>query len=117
MELCLDGNHSYTCGVSETAIGTASRLENLAEQIPRYLDDERHDLENIKIQLEAAKKAYGVPFAYEAELAEKSARLSEVETELELGKGDDQDVIMDEEVSDEVNHAEDSPEAGIGIAL
>lgn len=117
MELCLDGNHSYTCGVSETAIGTVSRLENLAEQIPRYLDDERHDLENIKIQLEAAKKAYGVPFAYEAELAEKSARLSEVETELELGKGDDQDVIMDEEVSDEANHAEDSPEAGIGIAL
>lgn len=117
MKLCLDGNHSYTCGVSETAIGTASRLENLAEQIPRYLDDERHDLENIKIQLEAAKKAYGVPFAYEAELAEKSARLSEVETELELGKGDDQDVIMDESVDEESSYTENCPTPDIGIAL
>lgn len=57
-------------------------------------------MEEVKVQLESAKKEYGVPFAYEAELSQKSARLSEVETELELGKGDDQDVIMDEGVQD-----------------
>ena len=83
-----------------TEIGTISRLENLIERIPEYLKYEQLDMEEVKVQLESAKKEYGVPFAYEAELSQKSARLSVVETELELGKGDDQDVIMDEGVQD-----------------
>lgn len=99
-ELHLTGSHQYSCEMGITEIGTISRLENLIERIPEYLKYEQLDMEEVKVQLESAKKEYGVPFAYEAELSQKSARLSEVETELELGKGDDQDVIMDEGVQD-----------------
>ena len=97
-----------------TAIGTISRLENLIERIPQYLKEEQYDMEDVKIQLESAKKEYGVPFAYETELSEKSARLSEVETELELGKGDDQDIIMDENGQDEYARSADKVEFCIG---
>ena len=90
------GKHKYCCDLGETAIGTISRLENLAERIPQYLKAESLDLESVKGQLESAKKQYGAPFPYESELSEKSARLSEVETELELGKDDSEEIIMDE---------------------
>ena len=40
-----------------------------------------------------------------------------METELELGKGDDQDVIMDESVDEESSYTENCPTPGIGIAL
>ncbi|MBC8560781.1 GNAT family N-acetyltransferase [Clostridiaceae bacterium NSJ-33] len=90
------GEHKYCCDLGETAIGTISRLENLTERIPQYLKAESLDLESVKGQLESAKKQYGAPFPYEAELSEKSAQLSEVETELELGKDDSEEIIMDE---------------------
>ena len=70
-------------------------------------------MENTERQLETAKGEYGQPFIYEAELAEKSAKLTEIDTELELGKGDD--TVLDEtENEDEESSELESVAASVG---
>ncbi|HCA29273.1 MAG TPA: hypothetical protein DEP23_06795 [Ruminococcaceae bacterium] len=92
----LAGKHHYTGDMSTTEIGAVTRIENMAERIPRQCSAEERELSEVQNQLEEAKRQYGQPFVYETELSEKSARLTEVNTDLELGKADDEEVIMDE---------------------
>lgn len=92
----LTGNHHYSAEMGTTEIGVITRIENMAERIAQMLDPEVRKLSEVRGQLEEAKKQYGQPFAYEAELLQKSAELSDVNTELELGKAEDEEVIIDE---------------------
>ena len=48
-------------------------------------------MENTKQQMEAAKQELAKPFAQEAELKTKSARLAELDAELNMAKGVQQD--------------------------
>ena len=92
----LTGSHHYSAEMGTTEIGVVTRIENMAERIAQMLDPEVRKLSEVRGQLEEAKKQYGQPFAYEAELLQKSAELSDVNTELELGKAEDEEVIIDE---------------------
>lgn len=92
----LTGSHRYSAEMGTTEIGVVTRIENMAERISQMLDPEVRKLSEVRGQLEEAKKQYGQPFAYEAELLQKSAELSDVNTELELGKAEDEEVIIDE---------------------
>ena len=65
----------------------------MSQQVLQTLAKEKKDLENTERQLEAAKGQLGQPFIYEAELAEKSAKLTEIDTVLELGNGDEDTII------------------------
>lgn len=64
---------------------------------------QKKDLKNVERQLETARSQFDHPFIYEAELAEKSAKLTEIDTVLELGKGDEDTVIDDSENEDDEN--------------
>lgn len=94
--LVMIGKHRYSAEMGTTEIGAVTRMENMAERIPGMLEPEKRRLSEVQNQLEEAKKQYGQPFAYEAELSEKSAQLSDVNTELELGKAEDEEVVIDE---------------------
>lgn len=97
------GNLNYEFGLGDSDIGNITRLENTVTGITGLLAKEKKDLENTERQLETAKSQFGRPFIYEAELAEKSAELTEIDTVLELGKGDEDTVIDDSENEDDEN--------------
>ena len=94
--LIMTSKHRYSADMGTTEIGAVTRIENMAERIPSMLEPEKRKLSEVQNQLEEAKKQYGQPFAYEAELSQKSAELSDVNTELELGKAENEEVIIDE---------------------
>ena len=70
-------------------IGTSAqcniqRLDNALAGIPARLEKAEQQLENLNSQQEAAKGELGKPFPQEAELAEKSARLAELDALLNM---------------------------------
>ena len=66
----------------------------MIEAFPSKLEACKATLENTKTQLESAKAELDKPFPQEAELAEKSSRLSEVNIALNLDKRENE-VIAD----------------------
>ncbi len=84
-------------------IGNVTRLENLfSKGLERKLNSMSDKLARMQTDLTEAVAAKGKPFEHAAELAEKSARLEQLNRELEVGKAED--VIMND---DEQEH--DSP--------
>ena len=74
-------------------IGNITRLENLfSKGLERKLDSMTDKLARMQTDLTEAVAAKGKPFEHAAELAEKSARLEQLNRELEVGKAED--VIM-----------------------
>ena len=111
LNFVLTGTHRYSAELGTTEIGAITRIENMADRIPQMLEPEKRRLSEVCSQLEEATKQYGQPFAYEAELSEKSAQLSDVNTELELGKAEDEEVICDENA--EPNGEQDCSAEGV----
>lgn len=68
--LCLKGEGMYQVDAGESALGNITRVENLARKLGEYLEQERKGLEEVKEQMEAAKKEVGKPFSEEEKLAE-----------------------------------------------
>lgn len=77
-------------------IGNVTRLENLfSKGLERKLDSMTDKLARMQTDLTEAVAAKGKPFEHAAELAEKFARLEQLNRELEVGKAED--VIMDDD--------------------
>lgn len=98
---------TYTADMDITGdIGNITRLENLfAKGLERKLSDLEEKLSRTQTDLQEAQAAKGKPFEHAEELATKSARLEQLNRELEVGQADE--VIMDEsEDKDEVQSAE-----------
>lgn len=77
-------------------IGNVTRLENLfSKGLERKLDSMTYKLARMQTDLTEAVAAKGKPFEHAAELAEKSARLEQLNRELEVGKAED--VIMNDD--------------------
>ncbi len=113
--LVIVGSHRYSAEMGTTEIGAVTRMENMTERIPNMLEPEKRRLSEVRSQLEEAKKQYGQPFAYEEELSEKSAALSDVNTELELGKAEDEEVILDE--NEQPNGEQDSASERVSACI
>ena len=96
----LDGSYHYSTTLGLSGIGDITRIENLAKGIQKQLQLAQQGLDDIKRQLEECHAQYGNPFLYEAELSEKSAKLTEVNTTLELGGSQRDEVILDENSQD-----------------
>ena len=60
------------------------RLDNALSSIPEKLEKAHEQLTNLQNQQEATKAELGKPFPQEAELAEKSARLAELDAALNM---------------------------------
>lgn len=104
------GSMEYDFILGDSDIGNITRIENSVNGIAGLLAKEKKDLENTERQLEAAKGQLGQPFIYEAELAEKSAKLTEIDTVLELGNGDEDTIIEESSYNEngETKHEADA---------
>ena len=97
--MTLRGAGSCSVALGPDVRGNITRIDNLLATIPGTLETERQTLADLHQQLAAAKEQMVVPFPQEAELAEKSARLAEVNAALNLDHKENED--LDDEVPDE----------------
>ena len=74
--------HQATLGVDPR--GNLTRIDNALAQMPQRLESVKAQLDNLYQQQAAAKEEVGRPFPYEDELREKSARLTELDTLLNI---------------------------------
>ena len=83
--LSLKGAVAYQVELGTDARGNLIRLDNALDKLPERLEDHKTTLDNLLQQQEAAKAEIGKPFQYEGELRVKSARLAELDAELNIG--------------------------------
>lgn len=84
-KLSLKGAVSYNVELGTDARGNLTRLDNALNKLPERLADYETTLANLLQQQEAAKSEINKPFQYEEELHVKSARLAELDSELNIG--------------------------------
>lgn len=87
-KLTLKGYLSHTISLSADASGNITRMDNVVDGLEKSLADLREDLQDVQTQLANAKTEMEAPFAKEAELAEKSARLKELNILLNMDQKD-----------------------------
>lgn len=96
--ITLKGTLSHTVTLGADVFGNITRLDNALENLAGNLDGERAKLEEAKVQLENARTELATPFAREEELAEKTARLKELNILLNM---DEKDKMLIDEAPDE----------------
>ena len=82
--LQLKGQMSHQATLGADPRGNLTRIDNALAQIPQRLESVKAQLDNLYQQQAAAKEEVGRPFPYEDELREKSARLTELDTLLNI---------------------------------
>ena len=100
--ITLKGTLSHTVALGADVFGNITRLDNTLENLPGSLQAEKNSLEETKGQLENARAELDTPFAREEELAEKTARLKELNI---LLKVDEKDKTLIDSVPDEGEEA------------
>ena len=89
--LTLKGQMTHRVELGSDARGNLVRIENALDKMSERLRSVQEQLENLYNQQAAAKAEVGKPFPQEQELAAKTARLIELDMELNLdGKGQPQ---------------------------
>ena len=84
-------NLTYTAELADEPLGNVIRISNALEKIADNLENQKRSLVTLEGNLENAKEEASRPFPQEEELATKSARLSELNAELDNdGKERDQ---------------------------
>jgi len=82
--LTLKGRMSHRVELGKDARGNLVRIDNALAQMPERYKTVQGRLENVQAQLATAKAELGKPFPQETELREKSARLVELNAELNI---------------------------------
>jgi hypothetical protein len=82
--LTLKGQMTHRVPLGKDARGNLIRIDNVLASMPERLNAVHAQLDNLYAQREAAKAEVGRPFPQEAELAQKSARLAELNTLLDI---------------------------------
>ena len=86
--LTLKGQMTHRVTLGKDARGNLTRIDNVLNQMPERLKNVEAQLQTLYAQVEAAKAELGKPFPQEAELRQKSERLAELNTLLDMdGKG------------------------------
>ena len=83
-DVVLKGAMSHRVALGTDARGNITRLDNALSAVPDRLEKAREQLTNLQNQQEATRAELGKPFPQEAELAQKSARLAELDAELNM---------------------------------
>ena len=86
--ITLKGTLSHTVTLGADVFGNITRLDNALENLAGSLQAEQNSLEETKAQLENARTELAAPFAREEELAEKAARLKELNILLNMDEKD-----------------------------
>ena len=82
--LTLKGQMTHRVTLGKDVRGNLIRIDNTLADMPKRLQNVHSQLDNLHSQMEAAKAEIGKPFPQEAELAQKSARLAELNTLLDI---------------------------------
>ena len=82
--LQLKGQMTHQATLGADPRGNLTRIDNALAQMPQRLESVKAQLDNLYQQQAAAKEKVGRPFPYEDELREKSARLTELDTLLNI---------------------------------
>lgn len=87
-KVALVGRDRYEVALGDDPAGNATRIENAARQIPQRAAEARAALEEVRGQISAARDEAARPFPREDELRRKTARLAELDAELDLDRPD-----------------------------
>ena len=99
--LSIKGAWNYSMEVGKDPQGNILRVTNALAGIERTLPQVERRLENLEQQLAQAKEEAKRPFAQEAELAEKSARLAELNSLLNMDEKGSEDALgVDEDAAE-----------------
>lgn len=85
-QMALQGALTHRTEAGTDARGNILRLDNTLANMPQRQEDAKARLDNARNQLVSAKAELGKPFPQEAELKTKSARLAELDSELNLDR-------------------------------
>ncbi|MBR0392296.1 MAG: helicase SNF2, partial [Oscillospiraceae bacterium] len=85
-QMALQGALTHRTDAGTDARGNILRLDNTLANMPQRQEDAKARLENARNQLASAKEELGKPFPQEEELKTKSARLAELDSELNLDR-------------------------------
>lgn len=97
--IALCGKGTYRVALGTDIYGNITRLDNKINELPDLLSKCEEVLETLKKQLEIVKAEVQKEFPQEQELAEKVARLGELNALLDMDKKDK--VVMEESVEEE----------------
>ena len=97
--LTLRGQMSHKVELGSDARGNLVRIENALANIPNRMAAAQAELENQRQQMEATRAEVGKPFPQEAELQTKSARLSELDAQLNMDRKAPKAADLDEKQS------------------
>lgn len=84
-KLSIKGVVAYTVDIGSDPRGNITRIDNALYKIPESLENWQTKLSNLLQQQEAARQEVGKPFPQEEELRQKSARLAELDAQLNIG--------------------------------
>ena len=93
---------SYPVSLGDDARGNITRLDNAIDNFADRIADAENALQNLEQQKQAAEVEVAKPFAQEEELAEKSARLAELNALLNI----DRDRSSSQDAPEETEEAE-----------
>lgn len=97
--LALKGKMTHRVELGSDARGNLIRIENVLDKIPERLTAAQAQLENLIQQQEAAKVEVAKPFPFERELAEKTARLVELDQALNLDGRSQPQPVQEQEIA------------------
>jgi len=84
-KIIIKGAVSYQVELGGDVYGNIIRINNALGKISDQLEAHQTKLTNLQQQMDAAKAEINKPFQYETELAQKSARLAELDAQLNIG--------------------------------
>lgn len=113
--LSIKGAWNYSMEVGKDPQGNILRVTNALAGIERALPQVERRLETLEQQLAQAKEEAKRPFAQEAELAEKSARLAELNSLLNMDEKGSEDALGVDEDAAETEVA-DKPRQSVNYA-
>ena len=96
---------SYPVSLGDDARGNITRLDNVIDNFADRIADAENALQNLEQQKQAAEVEVAKPFAQEEELAEKSARLAELNALLNIDRDRSSSQDAPEETKEEESPA------------
>ena len=106
--LTLKGKMNHRVTLGKDARGNLTRIENALNAIPERMQAVQDKLSNLREQVETAKAELGKPFPQEEELRTKSARLAELNAELNIDDRTPMEQMAEDAPSAEIAKAKPS---------
>ena len=94
--LTLKGQMTHRVTLGKDARGNLTRIDNVLNAMPDRLQNVRNTLDATTAQMDAAKAELGKPFPQEEELRVKSARLAELNAELNIDERTPMEQLADD---------------------